>query len=574
MTDLSDETGRTATAGGIHAEVGAPSNTGDERPARRPPTPAAWCAGLFVVTVVVWAVHVLRREILLDFVGDEAGRLVLSYSTSDPASVVERVFDLDSWRRLHPPGDAALKGLYSWMMGPFVDAPGDYVLAHQVFALVTVVGGIVFMAMGLGQRVGRFPAALFAVVASASVPVVYVAHHMVGEAPATLFGGVAAWAVLRSPVVSRRDAVIAAVALICCGALRPEGAAVFGTLAVLPLMRRQWKVAVGLAASAVSAAVFTTLLIELSRLPESYATIRRFPTRPFVEVVTDDRMSELLWGLGLYPFLGVALAGLAVWSLHRRQALDGVALAAGWCAWAVIFTSQIAVGAIHQQERAYVFPAYLGLLAAALMVAPLGQRTARWDRSRVVFAVAATVLAVMSLSSTVSSTYPAWARRVPGPAIEVADYIEANFESGDTILADWLWWQEWRIVAHAVVPGLPDEYCTRYRCPVSNETEDLTDPSFVTGHADRTARAATFLREQQPRFVLVMTDEHLVRWNEYSDGRQPSFVRPQFHVEGSCWSLVPEVGEGTWCETLRNGSYLVLERVDGNLDAAVSASPA
>ena len=508
-----------------------------------------------------WLGAILIGAVPLDYLGDEAARLLESLKASSLEGVVSLLTEGARWVELHPPGDAAFRGLITWAAGPMVSSPDSLVRLQQFISFTCVTGGIGIAAHGIRQRWGATSAITFALGAMASSPVVYVAHHIIGEAPTVLFVGLAIHAaVVRNPTDGRWPYSVG-LPLLAAALFRPEAAVVFGGLALIPLHQRRVRAAAIVGAFAVAFPVFTTIAVEVSSNPGSYASIRLFARINFVDVVTDDRMREIIWGLGVIPYLGIGffIAVIGAAASDRRLSL-GALLTTGWLALAVLFTSQIAVGAIHQQERAYVFPALFGLFAVAVVV---GERS-RSPSGRIVVVIVSALAVTSALVSTVQQTYPAWQDRVPQDAREVSTVLADRSGPDDAILLDWLWWQEWRAAIYASGASNSIRYCLYYEC-MTHSQPGLVDTSGLSQeNAKRLTAAATFVRDQRPLHVVVFSEEKQRMWDEWRSNQEPfpSFVRPLFTPnEDRCWVARAELGGALYCPVMSNESYVVFELV-------------
>ncbi|MGA9597371.1 MAG: hypothetical protein WBV06_14520, partial [Acidimicrobiia bacterium] len=314
-----------------------------------------------------WLVALVIGRVPLDYLGDEAARLLFSYEVSTPRSLASYLLSSEAWTQIHPPGDAAFKGLLNWVARVVIDSPAGFIEVHRVAGWLCVIAGLLLIVVGVWRRFGIRAAIVFGALAVTSTPIINIAHHAFGENLATLLVGLAVFRVLTHPIMRPRDAILGALPVAAASVVRPEAAVVFAGLALVPLLERKWWSAFAFAVVSVAPVMLITALIELTSNAESYVSIRRFSRVPFFDVVIDERMREIIWGMGVFPFLGVAVLLLAAYTLVRRSLTLGVLLTAGWLMSAVLFTSEIAVGAIHRQERAYVFPALFGLLALAAL---------------------------------------------------------------------------------------------------------------------------------------------------------------------------------------------------------------
>ena len=240
-------------------------------------------------------------------------------------------------------------------------------------------------------------------------------------------------------------------------------------------------------AFAVAFPVFTTIAVEVSSNPGSYASIRLFARINFVDVVTDDRMREII-GIGRDSISRDRLLHRSYRRCGQRSsALPRRTPDSGWLALAVLFTSQIAVGAIHQQERAYVFPALFGLFAVAVVV---GERS-RSPSGRIVVVIVSALAVTSALVSTVQQTYPAWQDRVPQDAREVSTVLADRSGPDDAILLDWLWWQEWRAAIYASGASNSIRYCLYYEC-MTHSQPGLVDTSGLSQECETSHRSSHF----------------------------------------------------------------------------------
>jgi hypothetical protein len=526
--------------------------------------PVGASALVIVGVVISWNVGLLLGRVPLDYLGDEAARLLFSYDASSPRDLFDVLMSRESWTSIHPPGDTVFKGVLNLIAQPFLDRPSSFVLLHQIGAWASTVGGVSLLAAGAYRRWGPQPGVVVAGLAIAGSPIAYVAHHAVGEAFAVLLVGAGSVFVL-----TRRQWTVGAAALVAlpfaaAGVVRPEAAVVFSALAIVPLVERHWKASAVLLAVSISPVVLATGLIELTSSEESYASIRRFPTVGIVDVVTDVRMREIIWGLGVFPYLGVLIMVGAFVRLTRGGVGVGALLGIAWVLFAAVFTLQISVGAVHQQERAYVFPALLGAVAAGALL-----ENVNWSGHRLVRLVPALVaVAVLYNGWTVWDTmYPRWESRVPDDAREVASVLNDRSGRDDAVLLDWMWWQEWRVAVYSSEPGLPGGYCNYSNCPRPSDSRLLrvlgADGLDADGQ-ERLVAAAGFLREERPRHIVRFTDERYEEWLTWrrSQAPLPSFVGPLLVGDGSCVRTLEVLGGDRYCTLLENDSYIVFERQD------------
>lgn len=518
---------------------------------------------LSVGVAVSWLVALVVGRVPLDYLGDESARLLRSYGVSSPSGVVGALMSGDRWTAIHPPGDVAFKGAVNWVARPVLDQPSDFVQLHQILAWACVVGGVGLCAVGARNRWGNTAATVVIGLSISSSPVIYVAHHTVGEALAVLLVGVGVCRALSVPMDTPSAALLAGLPILAAASVRPEAGVVFIALALLPLFDRRWSPALVFGALAVAPIVFVTVLLEFSSGEESYASIRRFPRAGLLEVVTDTRMREIIWGVGVLPYAGVAIVVLAGVSLRRSGLTLPVALVGAWLVVAAVFTQQIAVGAVHQQERAYLFPALLGILAVSGVI---GEWPCRSRGASGVMAGVLSALVVVNAWTLWSTTYGRWSDRVPDDAVAVGDYLDGNSSDADAVLLDWMWWQEWRAAVYASEPGLPGAFCTYLDCVVEpDESLGELAPDGYDGDRDRLVNAATFLREERPRHIVGFSEGRYEDWLAWRQGQEPfpSFVRPLLVPDGECFETRPELGATRYCPALTNDSYVVLERVDG-----------
>lgn len=518
---------------------------------------AIGCAAI----VLSWLVGILTDRVPLDYLGDEAARLLFSYEASTPTDLVSFLSMSDSWVDVHPPGDAVFKGIINWAGGTVIDSPSGFVRLHQLAAWASVASGIGIMAHGVRRRWGLVHATLFLALAVAGSPSAYVAHHAIGEAFATLLVALAVHRVLTVPMERPREAVVAALPLLLVTQARPEAAVVFTGLAVIPLLERRWLSATVFAVVSTVPFVIVTALIELTSGDETYASIRRFPEIAFLEVVTDERMREIIWGFGVVPFAGVAIVGMTINGLRRSRITPGSALGLAWVAGAVVFTAQIAIGAIHQQERAFLFPALFGIIALAALI---GEQP-RPDWVTMIVLAVVSILALSASYTQWSSTYQRWSDRVPPETVAASDLLSERSEKSDAILLDWLWWQEWRVAVYASQPGLAGPYCNYFRCLTEVDQplldSDLTaglDPDSVT----RITNAAAFLRSEQPQHIVMFSEQRYEEWLAWRASQDPfpSFVQPLLEPDGECMRSLPALGAASYCPILSNDHIIVLER--------------
>jgi len=510
-----------------------------------------------------WLVALLLGRVPLDYLGDEAGRILFSYEVSSPRSLASYLLSSEAWIQIHPPGDAAFKGLLNWIAGGIVHSPAGFIGLHQVAGWACTTGGLVFIVWGIRRRFGHKAATVGAALVVAASPTIYVGHHAIGENLAILLGGFAVYRVLARPITGPRDAIVSALPLAATAVVRPEAAVVFAAFALVPLWEGRWRAALTYVSVSIAPVGFMTALIETTTAAESYVSVRRFPRVPFFDVVFDERMREIIWGMGVLPFLGVAVVLVAVYTLLRRRVTLGVVLTAGWLGWAVVFTSQIAVGAIHRQERAYLFPALFGLVALAALASDWLGRLGGPYAGLIGFAVL--VLLVVNAYGVWFDTYRSWQVRVPAESTEVSTWLDEHASPDGAILLDWMWWQEWRAAVYASLPGLEGPYCLYYRCMTDPDPELVAD--LVSRRteiaAERLALAASFLREQAPRHVVMFSDTRYEEWLTDGPGRDDltSFVRPLLQADGDCFRTLDRLGGRQYCPVLENAWYVVLERV-------------
>lgn len=508
-----------------------------------------------------WILALVLNRVPVGLAGDESGRLLISFDASSFSGFFGTLFSGSAWTDIHPPGDALSKGLVNILLGPFVQDVGTLVRVHQMLAALSVIGGLVAIALGIRARWGSHPAIAFVVLAAAASPVTYVAQHLIAEAPTLLIVGLATRHVLCSTEYSLRRSAPAALLLFLAAVTRPEAAAVFSSIAILPLLQRAWASVVLLVGSAGAPVVITTAVIEVTGAGESYASIRRFTPESFFSVVTDEQMRSIIWGLGISAFVSIAIAALllvrvGIWKRSNRS-WEALALSLLWLFWAVVFTWQVAVGAVHRQERAYIFVALLGILALAALIGEL--ETANVTVPTSIVLVAGSVFALFAVSTTWSETHREWQDLYPPQSEELADFFVANSAPDDSVLFGWMWWEEWRVGLHATDSSAPDSYCLYYRCR-AGESRSAANLIDVSGLDDLTARrrveAASFLSEVRPRHIVIFTEERQEAWDNWP-GSQPSFVRPLLEADGNCWNTV--VNDDRYCSVLANDHYRVLE---------------
>jgi len=345
------------------------------------------------------------------------------------------------------------------------------------------------------------------------------------------------------------------------GVVRPEAAVVFAALAVVPLVDRHWKAAAVLIVVSTAPVVLVTGLIELTSNAESYASIRRFPTVGFIDVITDVRMREIIWGLGVFPYLGLAVVVGTTVQMVRGRVTVGVLLGVAWVFFAALFTFQISVGAVHQQERAYVFPALLGVVAAGALLGDVNWPAYRAARGLPVLVAGIALLNGWTVWATM---YPRWETRVPEDAREVAAVLNDRSGGDDAVLLDWMWWQEWRVAIYSSEPGLPGGYCNYSVCPATPDASvrEAVDTDGLDGDGrERLAAAAAFLRDERPRHIVRFSDRRYEEWLTWrrSQTPMPSFVMPLLVDDGPCVRTLDELGGERYCRLLENDSYVVLE---------------
>lgn len=524
--------------------------------------------GLFAVTAAIWVV-MAAGHVALSYVGDEAARLLISYGFSTPGDLAGFLADRDAWLTIHPPGDFAFKAVVNQVAGVVVDGSAEFVRLHKAIAALAVIGGLALAGVGLATGLSRLAAAVFLALAAASAPLVYTAHHAVAEGPAVLLVGLAALIVLREPWDRRLGVLVAASPLALAGLFRVEAALVFSTLAVIPLVRGRWRAAFLFGIVAAGPTLLLTLATELLTGEVTYASVRPFAGRDLWKLLIDARLARFLWGLGILPWFGVALAAalaVVVFRYRRRRWKAGLALAVGWAGWCLGFVWLITLGVIPQQERVFVFPALLGALAVAWLADAAVVREGGRSAVLAAVAVAIAVTALLTWRGLIElpRTYDAWDRRVPVEAAEVNAFLARQHAPDDTVLLDWMWWWEWPAGVYAATPP-DDDVCNYLVCPVTGAGEPpgevLTGLSPI--EVERLSRAWEFTASRSPAYIVMLTDAVYADWLAYQRSNPEelsSFARPLLAADGDCFVTTAGLPAARYCPALANDRYLVLAR--------------
>lgn len=529
--------------------------------------PVALFAG--VASAWIWATA--TGGVKLGYLGDEAARLLMSYEYSSPAELAEFLSSRGSWLTIHPPGDFAFKATANMVFDVFITNPERSIRLHKTLSAFSVIGGMALIGLGLAVRVSRLAAAVFVTLAATSAAVIYAAHHALAEGPTVLLIGFAVFLVLREPWDSSSGTIAAAIPVALAGLFRPEAAIVFASLALLPLVRRRWRSALLFGAVAVGPTLALMLATEMLTSDVTYATVRPFAGQDIWLLLTDGRLTRLVWGLGIVPWLGIVLIvtlGVVVTGGRRTHwALPALAVSLAWVFWGFCFLLLIAIGVIHQQERAFVFPVLIGALGIALLAGTIIERTnARWALMwSLVVAVAASSLLAWRGLADLPGRYEDWDRQVPVEAAEVNDYLAAMSAAGGDVLLDWMWWWEWPAGVYASLPGLPSDVCNYLVC---TKGSDSVPPAELTAdlsaiEVERLAQAWGFVAASSPDHIVMMTDDRYQSWL-IAQRRNPqelsSFVRPLLHSDGECYTAHSGLPSARYCPVLINGRYVVLER--------------
>ena len=343
------------------------------------------------------------------------------------------------------------------------------------------------------------------------------------------------------------------------GLVRPEFGLVFATLVVVPIAARQYRSAFLFLSAAAGPALMQTLTSEVFG-QRAYISIQLFASRPVVDVAFSDSGPTVYWGLGIWPWIGAAAAGVLIYAGGRRVALlsAGRLLILGWVGWSLAFAWFAPRGAIPTQIRTYLALHVLGALALAVAGHEVLDGKP-WAIRIVAGCAAMSVILAMVVASDNradwQATYPKDVQAVTALMVE---------SGGGRVLTDWMWWREWTVGVYASEPG--GDICNYGLCttrtdssPPANLTSGLTEVE-----ANRLTRAWQYVNEAPPRFIVMFDDETYVKWRAWEKVGNPevlsSFVRPLLRSDGSCFMTVVGLPSVKYCPVLATGRYVVLER--------------
>lgn len=488
--------------------------------------------------------------------------------------LVEFLTSKEAWLTLHPPLDFALKSIVNQAAVNFAENSEPIIQLHKTLSALFVATGLALIGVGLANHVSKLAASVFVALATASVAVVYAAHHAIGESPTVFLVGLGVYLVLRGPWGTAIGTVTAAIPIAVAGLFRPEAALIFSSLAVLPLIQRNWRRALLFVVVAAGPTLALTLATELFTNGVTYATVRPFGFggSSVWQFLIDQRVSQLVWGLGIGPWLGLAIViGLSAFALlsrsHNKWLIPALTLSLLWLFWGFGFVLLLAIGVIPQVERVFVFPALFGAVALAILsdAATLrGYRTKALGVSVAVVFLASGLLVWRGLAQ-LPERYDTWEQRLPGQVKEVSTYLTVNSNPDRSVLFDWMWWWEWPAGVHASLPGLPGGVCNYLLCSEgvgSGAPDELTNGLGPIEIA-RLDAAWRFMAASTPEHIVKLTDIAYEEWLTYQTGnpvKLSSFVRPLLRSNGECFITHDDLGQDRYCPVLANARYILLER--------------
>lgn len=537
-------------------------------------TGRSWWMALIVLGIVggTWTAVSISGLVELKYAGDESARLLMSYEITESTALREFVSSSETWLTIHPPGDFIFKAAINKMAALLVDGPRGFIALHKGASALLVVTGLALIALGLVKGRSRLGSFLFIGLAVLSLPVLYVAHHALAEAPALFLVGLSVFLTLQRPISSPRAAAVAALPLVLAGLFRPEAALVFAALGVIPLLAGHWWSALLFVAVSAGPILGLTVATEFLTSEVTYASVRPFPGQPIHSVLANELLSRSIWGLGINPWLGLGLlGGLGVGTrfVTKRGArrLVGLAVSAAWLFWGLGFVVLISLGVIPQQDRVFVFPAVLGMLAVALVASDLfedlpGGRSSMVEKLIMASTAALAVLSLINLPGQ----YDAWEAQVPPEAVQVNEVLATRSQPDGAVLLDWMWWWEWPASVYASRPGLPSGICNYSVCTPSAGSERpplIATDGLTAIESERLSHAWTFVSITSPEYIVMQTEAEYREWLAYQRSlpeQLSSFVRPLLEARGDCYITAAGLEHARYCPVMTNSRYVVLER--------------
>jgi hypothetical protein len=508
---------------------------------------------------ILWVNQLLTGRVHASYIGDETSRIFQSYAISTPTNLVRYLIDPETWARIHPPGDFAFKAMVNMVVWPIFESPSMLIRSHQILAWVCVVLAMLAVADGLYRRWSIEAALMFSLLWLSASPVVYIAHHAVGEALALPLIGLAVRSAFLIDWGDRTSVVKVSLLAVGVTVVRPEGVLLLGALGLLGLPQKHYR---NVALYSSLTALPLVLFLGWGRVAggESYLNIRRFPERSVGWMLTDSRLREILFGAGVFPFAMVGVLVLAVFVIAgTKKMTEGVALTVGSLSLITFFAYQIGVGAIHMQERAYVFPAMLGLVAFSVLFAEWGTIKPVVARGGVWLSV---IVAIAGLLGVFKTTYVEWRNAIPLAVIQMEEELERRVQPGDAVLFDFMWWWEFDLAIYASEPGLSTPICNYFRCrfELDGSSASISRDTRMYENIGRKATAGLFLEREQPKYIAMLSETALGEWET---NHESSFLMPHFRSDSaSCLRTMDGLVGALYCPVRRNGKFALYERVD------------
>lgn len=507
-----------------------------------------------IVAAISWCWATASGAVPLDTAGDESGRLLQAYTVATPHGIVHEVANWRSWTEIHPPGDIAFRATLNMLVGTVTNDPDTLVRVNQASATILVVIGVAGIAYGL-KAVDVTSVAVFLGLALPSAAVIYVAHHTLGENLALALVGIGTGLALRGTTV------IGGLVIGLAGAVRPEVALVFSSVAVVPLGVRLSRRAGELVILAAAPAICITLLTEFAGA-RSYASLRLFRARSVFDVAVRGEGPTVYWGLGIRPWVAIVLSIAVVAAGARIQIpvfSPGRLLIAAWMVWSLVFAAMAARGAIPTQVRTYVALHLLGALALAVASSEV---LTSWRPSGAQLASAVAAIAIGGAIISAREARHEWSRDYPADVAAVNTFLAGFGERG--ILTDWMWWREWSFGVYATNVG--GDVCNYYMCTTGTDATpswELT-VGLTPVEVDRLTAAWRFVDRDPPALIGMFTEASYDAWRAWERGGNlevlSSFVRPLLEKDGECFRTVTGLIYARYCPAFSSGRYVILSR--------------
>jgi hypothetical protein len=507
-----------------------------------------------VIAAASWSWSTVSGSVPLEVAGDESGRILESYAAATPGGVLNVLTSWDAWTWIHPPGDVAFRATLNMVAGTIVDDPTDLVRVNQAAATLLLMSGVAGVVVGLRALSGS-AVAVFLGLSIPSASVIYVAHHALSENLAIALVG------LGSGLILTGRSTAAGVVVGLAAVVRPEAALVFATLAAVPFAARQYRRAMAFALFATLPAVAHVALTALVG-EQSYASVDLFRHRSVFEVAFSGVGPKVYWGMGIWPWLGAAVASavLAAGVRVRVPMLSaGRLLVGGWVSWTLVFAWMAARGAIPTQIRTYVVLHLFGAVAIAVATHEVLARC-RPVTSQIVTAVAAVAVGLAVVAS--AQTRREWRDVYPSDVAAVNAFLSTRANGGG-ILTDWMAWREWTAGVYATEPG--GEVCNYLLCTSGTNSVPPTEMTaqLTSSEVRRLTQAWQFVDGAPPRLIAMFNDGGYAGWRAWEKAAHPevlsSFVRPLLVADGDCFRTVPGLPPTRYCPVLTADRYVVLE---------------